>query len=133
YRGRDRVITSDRIGSLTKISLLHYTEKVVDEMLDELGVDESVVLHQCRIPFHNLKQLLITLHTPRTQDDLTKALQAARRINAYYGIRKAMDATVREPNPLARIPMDRELISQIVKQHPFKPTKDQRQAIWDIV
>lgn len=133
YRGKKGVLTPMKVAELTKIALIHYADRAVEEMLDELGVDETTVMSQCRIPFNNLKQLLITLHAPRNQEDLNKALKSARRLSAYSGIRKAMDATVRMPRPDARIPLDRDLIRDLVMQHPFTPTKDQRQAIWDVV
>ncbi len=133
YRGKEKVITPDKVAELTKIALLHHTDLAVEEMLDELGVDEDIAMQQCRIPFNNLKQMLITLHNPRNKEDLEKAIQSARRLSAYYGIRKALEATIREANPESRMPVDRELIKSLVEQHPFTPTRDQRQAIWDVI
>ena len=133
YRGKEKVITPDKVGELTKIAMLHYADNAVEMLLDELGVDEEVAIRQCRIPFFNLKQMLMTLHNPHSVDDLEKALLSARRLSAYYGIRQAMSATTRAPNPAARIALNKELIKELVDRHPFTPTRDQRQAIWDVI
>jgi RecG-like helicase len=133
YRGKEKVITPEKVGDLTKIALLHYADQAVEQLLDELGVSEELAMSQCRIPFFNLKQMLMTLHNPHSVDDLEKALMSARRLSAYYGIRQAMDATTRQPNPQARIPMNKDLIKELVERHPFTPTRDQRQAIWDVI
>lgn len=133
YRGKEKVITPEKVADLTLISTLHYVGDAVEQILDQLGVSEEVAISQCRIPFENLEQMLKVLHKPDDKKQLEMAIKSARRLSAYYGIRKALDATMREPNPDARMAMDRDLISSIVKQHPFTPTKDQRQAIWDII
>jgi ATP-dependent DNA helicase RecG len=133
YRGKPGVIQPSKVAELTKIAALNYPLEAVEHMLDELGVDEMTVLAHCRIPFNSLKHLLTTLHNPRLPDDLDKAMLSARRLNAYYGIRKAMAATKRAPNPEAAMPIDRALIKALVEQHPFTPTPDQRRAIWDII
>lgn len=133
YRGKPGVMAPAKLSELTQVSLIHEVDTAVDFMLDALGVDEATAMSHCRIPFNNLKQMLITLHRPKTRDDLEKALVSARRLSAYYEIRKAMKATLRQPNPNSRIAMDRTLIADLVKQHPFTPTRDQRQAIWDVI
>lgn len=133
YNGKDGVITGNRVADLTKTSLLHFADEAVDQILNSMGVPEQTVMQHCRIPFNDLKHLLMTLHIPRTPQDLDRAMLSARRMNAYYGIRKAQTATTRKPVPESAIPVDRDLIRQLVEQHPFTPTKDQRQAIWDII
>ncbi|MBD8089284.1 DEAD/DEAH box helicase [Pseudomonas fluorescens] len=133
YGGRDGVITPGRVADLTKTALLHFADEAVDQILNNLGVPEQTVMQHCRIPFNDLKHLLMTLHIPRTPQDLERAMKSARRMNAYFGIRKALEATTRKPVPESAIPVDRELIRQLVDQHPFTPTKDQRLAIWDMI
>lgn len=133
YRGKDGVITGSRVADLTKTALLHFADEAVEEILVNLGSDEQTVMQHCRIPFNDLKHLLMTLHVPRVPADLERAMVSARRMNAYYGIRKAQAATTRRPIPESAIVVDRDLIRELVTQHPYTPTKDQRQAIWDIV
>lgn len=133
YRGRKGVIQPAKVAELTRIALINHAAEAVEHLIEELGVDEGTVMSHCRIPFNSLKHLLVTLHTPKLQDDLSKAMLCARRMNAYYGIRKAMVATRREPNPASAIPRDVDLIKRVVDRHPFTPTKDQRKAIWDII
>lgn len=133
YRGKEKVISPVKVAELTHIALIHYVDDVVEHILEALGSDEKTAISQCRLSFPDLRSLLMVLHRPDKQEDLKRALHDARRLNAYYGIRKAMESTLREPNPQARIPVNRTLIADLVKQHPFTPTKDQRQAIWDII
>lgn len=133
YRGKEGVITPARVADLTKSALLHFTSDAVAQITDNLGVDEATVMQHCRIPFNDLNHLLMTLHMPRQAEDLERAKTSARRMNAYYGIRRALAATTRKPMPESAIPVDRDLIRDLVAQHPFTPTKDQRLAIWDIV
>lgn len=133
YRGKKGVIQPSKVAELTKIAALHFTAEAVEHVLAELGVDELTAMTHCRIPFNSIKHLLLTLHNPRLPDDLDKAMKCARRLNAYFGIRKVMMATKRAPNPRAAMPIDRVLIKTLVDQHPYTPTPDQRRAIWDIV
>lgn len=133
YKGQKGVISPEKVSDLTKISILHDMEPAVEQTLDLLNEDEEGVIRNCRLPFFSLKQLLMTLHQPANKDDLEKAMAGARRMSAYYGIRKALAATERKPCPESRITMNLELIKDLVARHPFTPTKDQRRAIWDII
>jgi RecG-like helicase len=133
YRGKEKVIAPSKVADLTKIALIHDVDQAVEEILEALNQDEAGIISTCRLPFYSLKQLLMTLHLPKTPDDLDKAMKAARRLCAYYGIRKALEATERKPSPESVIPLNVELIKELVGRHPFTPTNDQRRAIWDII
>ena len=135
YRGKEKVINPNKIADLTQISLIHHTQRAVEEIMDALDEEERGIVKNCRLPFDNLQKLLMTLHTPDSAEKLKIALEGARRLNAYYGIRKALAATDRKPCPEARITMNLDLIKELVSRHPFAKTitKDQRRAIWDIL
>lgn len=135
YKGKEKVINPLKVADLTKISLIHNTPRAVEEIMDALDEEEAGIIKNCRLPFGSLQQLLMTLHLPESAERLKLALESARKLNAYYGIRKALAATDRKPCPEARIPIDLELIKELVSRHPFAKTitKDQRRAIWDIL
>lgn len=135
YKGKEKVINPLKVADLTKISLIHNTPRAVEEIMDALNEEEHGIIRNCRIPFNSLQQLLMTLHTPESADRLKLALESARKLNAYYGIRKALAATDRKPCPEARIPINLDLIKELVSRHPFSKTitKDQRRAVWDIL
>ncbi|MBI6882946.1 DEAD/DEAH box helicase [Pseudomonas putida] len=134
YRGMKRVLSPEKIADLTKISLIHNTARAVEEIMDGLNEEESGIRKNCRLPF-NLQQLLMMLHIPDSPENLKKALDSAKRMNAYYEIRKALAATERKPCPEARIPKNLELIQELVSRHPFAKTitNDQKRAVWDII
>lgn len=135
YKGKEKVINPLKVADLTQISLIHNTPRAVEEIMDALDEEEAGIIKNCRLPFGNLQQLLMTLHQPESAERLKLALESARKLNAYYGIRKALAATDRKPCPEARIPIDLDLIKELVSRHPFAKTvtKDQRRAIWDIL
>lgn len=135
YKGKEKVINPAKVADLTKISLIHNTPKAVEEILDALNEEEVGVVRNCRLKFDNLQKLLMTLHIPDSAEDLKAALNSARRLNAYYGIRKALTATERVVCPEARIPVNLDIIKELVARHPFALTitKDQRRAVWDII
>lgn len=134
YKGKEKVINPLKVADLTKISLIHNTARAVEEIMDALDEEESGIIKTCRLPFDNLQQLLMTLHIPDSAEKLKIALDSARRLNAYYGIRKALAATDRKPCPEARIPFNLELVKELVGRHPFALTitRDQRRAMWEI-
>lgn len=133
YRGKKGLIAEGTIAELTKIALLHSVDDAAKKICETLGEDEAKVLRSCGIKFNSLKHLITTLHMPRTSEDLSKALNGARRLNAYLGIRQAMESTIRKPVPSAAVPIDKELIKSLVDRHPFTPTGDQRRAIWEMI
>lgn len=135
YTPKKGVITSNKISDLTKISLIHNTPRAVEEIMDALNEEEVGIIKNCRLPFKSLQELLLTVHTPKSAEDLKKSLDGARRLNAYYGIRKVLEATERKDCPEARIPVNLDLIKELVGRHPFALTitKDQRRAIWEII
>ena len=133
YSGKEKVISPEKVGQCVQIAIMHYMDQCVDYLLDKFGEDEQDLLNICDIKFHSLKHLLTTLHLPRTQEDLNAALVAARRLNAYFGVREALSHKIRNPEPRAAIPVDRDLIAKLVADHPFTPTRGQRAAIWDII
>ncbi len=132
YRGKEKIITPARVADLTKIALIHYVDQAAEEIIDLLNEDETTIIRNCRLPFFSIKQMLMTLHLPATPDDLKKAMESARRLNAYFGIRKALEATERKPAPESAIKVNLDLIKELVSRHPFTPTNDQKRAIWDI-
>ncbi|MHD0644593.1 DEAD/DEAH box helicase [Pseudomonas aeruginosa] len=133
YKGKPDVISPATVGETTQLALIHESEIAVQQLCDAIGEDEGRIIKTCRLKFNNLKHLLMTLHQPKSAEDLQNALAGARRINAYAGLKSAQDATMRAPSPKAAVPVDRELIKTVVEEHPFTPTREQRQAIWDIV
>lgn len=133
YRGKEKVITPQKVADSVKIALLNHSGEAVEEILDRFDQDEASILSTAMLDFHSLKNLLHTLHMPRTLDDLERALTGARYLNAYFEIRKAQAATERSPSPESAIPINRTLIADLVKNHKYTPTGDQRKAIWEIV
>jgi ATP-dependent DNA helicase RecG len=133
YRGKEGVVNPFRLADLTQIALLYHLDEAIERITDALDEDEQTILRNCSTPFPSLKSMIMNLHIPTSRDELTKAQQGARDLNAYYGVRKAMISTERKPAPKAAIPINKELIRDLVGRLPYKPTGDQRKAIWDII
>jgi ATP-dependent DNA helicase RecG len=135
YRGKEKVIAPAKVADLTKIAILENINQCLEEVLDAFAEEEVGVIRNCRLPFNSITELLMMLHLPKSATDLDKALMAARRLNAYYGIRKALAATVRQPCPESKIPVNLDLLKELVAAHPFAKTitKDQKRAIWEII
>lgn len=135
YSGREKVITPATMSDCTRSVLAtpDCVTTVVNEIVERFDEDEKSIVRICDLGYSSLKEVLMALHEPKSVEDLQLALKAARKLNAYYEVRKAINATERKPCPEAAIPVNRTLIADLVKQHPFTPTKDQRAAIWDIV
>ncbi|WP_274643848.1 DEAD/DEAH box helicase [Pseudomonas serbica] len=135
YNGREKVITPAKVADCTRSVLASNdcVAEVVSEIVERFDEDERSIIRICNLGYGSLNEVILALHEPKSVEDLEKALKAARKLNAYYEIRKALNATERKPCPEAAIPVDRTLIAKLVKDHPFTPTKDQRAAIWDII
>lgn len=133
YKGKEKVIRPERVAELTRIAMIHHMEDAVKEIEEAMGEDEQTILQSCHLPYASLKQMLFSLHLPESSSHLQQALSAAKDLNAYYGVRKALESTIRQPSPESAIELDIPLIKKLVEQHPFTPTPDQRKAIWDIV
>lgn len=133
YKGKEKVIRPERVGELTQIAMIHYMDNAVKEIEEAMGEDEHAIIQSCHLPIPSLKQILFSLHLPEGNGHLRQALSAAKDLSAYYGVRKALQSTIREPVPESVIELDIPLIKKLVEQHPFTPTGDQRKAIWDII
>ena len=135
YTGKEKVITPAKVADCTR-SVLATPEcltEVVTDIVDRFDESESSIIRICNLGYPSLKDMLLALHEPKSVEDLEAALKAARKLNSYFEIRKALNATDRKPCPEAAVPIDRTLIAKLVKDHPFTPTKDQRSAIWDVI
>jgi ATP-dependent DNA helicase RecG len=135
YRGKEKVISPAKVADLTKIALMENIRQCREEVLDAFNEEEAGIIKNCRLAFKSLEELLAMLHIPKSAQDLDRALNGARRLNAYYGIRKALAATERQPCPESAIPRNLDLLKELVAAHPFAKTitNDQKRAIWDII
>lgn len=133
YKGKPKIIRPERVRDLTQIALIHHLDEAIDEISRAIGEDELSIISACHLPYPSLKSLIYSLHLPESKDHLRKAMSAAKDLSAYYGVRKALESTMRVPVPESAIELDIPLIKKLVEQHPFTPTRDQRKAIWDIV
>lgn len=133
YRGKEKVIRPDRVADLTKIALIHHLDEAVHEITSALGESEAEIISTCHLPFDSIKSLLYSIHLPESSEAIIKTMAAAKDLNSYHGVKKALDGTERKPVPEAAIELDIPLIKKLVEQHPFTPTGDQKRAIWDII
>lgn len=100
-------------------------------MLAQAGLRPGEFTEQYR--YRNPKALLSHIHRPSTLVEGVRARAIARRMTLETIVRQAASARSRNPVAASAIPLDLDLLETLITELPYKLSKDQRQAVREIV
>lgn len=132
YKGKPRVITSDSVWNAVTVALATKTKENIEFIEQKLKMSEKDIFAVFDSNIKDFQSFFMALHRPRDAAPLKEALVIAKKMNALYGLKRSLDATVIESNPESVVRYSLEDIKEVLSKMPFEMTKSQKQAIWDI-
>lgn len=97
------------------------------------GLPESDILHQAGLTTPSVKQLLRSIHAPRTLTEGETGLSEARRLAAFSVIWNAKRLSIRRDLPMSRIAISWDDVKALAAKLPWPMTESQKFAIKQIV
>jgi ATP-dependent DNA helicase RecG len=94
---------------------------------------EKQILLGARLMTPSLRELMLALHTPKSLDEASLALNETRRLAAYSIIVNARRLKRRDPLPASAIKIPASLLDALIKCVPYTLTQDQLRTVNEIV
>lgn len=135
YRGKKGVVNPE--------TMAEYIQQALDEYIDGScefirrsfdGFEDSYLLKQAGITnYKSTKEILQSIHTPKTMLEAEAATLAARKLAAYEVVKESRKKQFKKPEPHSAIQIPKGEWRKFAKSIPYTPTDDQVRAIEEIL